>query len=225
MPGRNTVSRKRPPIATSVLLDASLNTVVVATRHDSHARYVCEALRARKHIFVEKPLAITRGELDDIEKTFSEVNATEHRPSSPGTERMALFLMVGFNRRFAPQMQKIKALLAGVQEPKSFMMTVNAGAIPAEHWTQILRSVAGVSLERGAILSICLRFLAGDPIASIQTSSLGIQRRGRRADSVSIYSLLWRWIGGHSAVPGQRAQIISQGTTGSVLRRSHPPAR
>ncbi len=203
----------------SVLLDASLNTVVVATRHDSHARYVCEALRARKHIFVEKPLAITRGELDDIAKTFSEVNATEHRPSSPGTERMAPLLMVGFNRRFAPQIQKIKALLAGVQEPKSFMMTVNAGAIPAEHWTQSPEVGGGRIIGEGCHFIDLLRFLAGNPIASIQTSSLGIQRRGRRADSVTFtlcfgdgsVGTVQYLANGHKSFPKERLEVFCAG--------------
>lgn len=75
-------------------------------------------------------------------------------------------LMVGFNRRFAPQVQKIKALLATVGEPKSFVMTVNAGAIPPEHWTQD-RTVGGGRIIGEACHFIdLLRFLAGAPITS-----------------------------------------------------------
>lgn len=139
----------------AVLRDAEVNTVVVATRHDSHARYVCQALRTRKHVFVEKPLAITREGLEEIEKTFHEVNAPLAGLAADRAESGALLLMVGFNRRFAPQVQKIQALLAGVREPKSFLMTVNAGSIPAEHWTQDPEVGGAASLGRRAISSIC----------------------------------------------------------------------
>jgi hypothetical protein len=63
--------------------------------------------------------------------------------------------MVGFNRRFAPQVQKIKSLLAGVMGPKALVMTVNAGAIPADHWTQDRRSAAGASSARPVTSSTC----------------------------------------------------------------------
>jgi hypothetical protein len=94
----------------AVLRDAEVNTVVVATRHDSHAQYVCHALRARKHVFVEKPLAITRQGLEEIEKVFHEMNAPQAGPAAAGVGVGALLLMVGFNRRFAPQVQKVSLL-------------------------------------------------------------------------------------------------------------------
>src|SRR5262249_1165545 len=119
----------------AVLNDPDVNAVVVATRHDSHAHYVCEALRARKHVFVEKPLAITREQLAQIESTFYEVN--ESRPFTATTpDQAGVLVMVGFNRRFAAHVEKIKSLVAAVREPKSFVITINAGSIPAEHWTQ-----------------------------------------------------------------------------------------
>ena len=104
--------------------------------NDSHARYVCQALRARKHVFVEKPLAITRQGLEEIERIYQEVNAPQANPAAAGADAGTPLLMVGFNRRFSPQVQKVKTLLTGLGEPASFVMTVNAGSIPAEHWTQ-----------------------------------------------------------------------------------------
>jgi predicted dehydrogenase len=74
--------------------------------------------------------------------------------------------MVGFNRRFAPQVQKIKSLLAGVNGPKSFVMTVNAGAIPADHWTQDMEVGGGRIVGEGCHFIDLLRFLAGSPIAA-----------------------------------------------------------
>ena len=116
----------------SIFADPQVNAVVIATRHDNHARLVCQALRAGKHVFVEKPLALTLDELAEIEHVYAEVRAAT--PVSTRGDGMPL-LMVGFNRRFAPQVKKIKSLLERVKGPKAFVMTVNAGAIPSNHWT------------------------------------------------------------------------------------------
>ena len=96
--------------------DVSIDAIVVATRHDSHARLVCKALRAGKHVFVEKPLALRLEELEEIE---AEWNA---RPQ---------VLLVGFNRRFAPHARKMRQLLDTVSAPKFVVITVNAGAVPS----------------------------------------------------------------------------------------------
>ncbi|MBN2197019.1 MAG: bi-domain-containing oxidoreductase [Polyangiaceae bacterium] len=106
--------------------DPEVNTIVIATRHDTHARLTCRALRAGKHVFVEKPLGITEAEIDEVEAAYADAASGGDAPQ----------LMVGYNRRFAPLVVKLKALLAGRIDPKAIVITVNAGAIPAEHWTQ-----------------------------------------------------------------------------------------
>ena len=126
---------------------------MVGTRHDTRADYVLRALAARKHVFVEKPLALRHQDLDQI--------AT----AAQGAQRL---VMVGFNRRFAPQIRKMKALLAGAPGPKSFVMTVNAGAIPANHWTQDLEVGGGRLVGEACHFVDLLRFLAGAPIVSHQ---------------------------------------------------------
>ena len=103
--------------------DPSIDTVAITTRHDSHAALVQRALEAGKHVFVEKPLCLTDQELDAI--------VAARTASGQGC-----LLTVGFNRRFAPHVVKMKALLAGADAPKAIVVTVNAGAIPADHWTQ-----------------------------------------------------------------------------------------
>jgi predicted dehydrogenase/threonine dehydrogenase-like Zn-dependent dehydrogenase len=133
--------------------DAGTDAVVVTTRHDSHAALVERALAAGKHVFVEKPLCLTLDELAGIER------------SAAASGRL---LMVGFNRRFAPQVVRMAELLQGVPGPKAFVMTVNAGAIPAEHWTQD-RAVGGGRVVGEACHFIdLLRHLAGHPIARWQ---------------------------------------------------------
>lgn len=141
------------------LTDAAVHGVVVATRHDAHARQVLAALRAGKHVFCEKPLCLTLAELVEIE---AEASA---RPKQ--------LLMVGFNRRFAPQVLKIRQLLAAVAEPKSFILTVNAGAIPPEHWTQDKSVGGGRIVGEGCHFIDLLRHLAGAPIVGQHALALG----------------------------------------------------
>ena len=133
----------------ALLADPAIDSVVVTTRHDSHARFVLAARDAGKHVFVEKPLCLTLDELEAI--------AAAYRERSP-------LLMVGFNRRFAPHVQKMHALLASTPGPKSIVITVNAGAIPASHWTQDLGIGGGRIVGEACHFIDLARHLAGAPI-------------------------------------------------------------
>jgi len=147
-----------------MLADQSINTVAIVTRHDSHARLVTKALKAGKHVFVEKPLCLTLEGLGEIEKIFSPL-PTPHSPLP--------ILTVGFNRRFAPQIQKMKELLGAVREPKSFIMTMNAGAIPADHWTQDVAVGGGRIIGEACHFIDLMRYLAGSEIVSVQARRMG----------------------------------------------------
>lgn len=142
----------------SLIEDPRINAVAIVTRHNSHARLTAQALRARKHVFVEKPLALTCEELATVKAAYAECG--KH-------------LMVGFNRRFAPQVLKIKRLLDGVTNPKSFVMVMNAGAIPVEHWTQDLEVGGGRIIGEACHYIDLMRFLAGTPIVSVQARRMG----------------------------------------------------
>jgi len=142
----------------SLLESTAVNTVAIATRHNSHAHLTAKALRSGKHVFVEKPLALTSEELDEVK--------TAH--SSSGKH-----LMVGFNRRFAPHVQTIKKLLEVVAAPKCFVMVMNAGAIPADHWTQDLQVGGGRIIGEACHYIDLMRFLAGSPIVSVQARRMG----------------------------------------------------
>jgi predicted dehydrogenase/threonine dehydrogenase-like Zn-dependent dehydrogenase len=182
----------------SVFSDAQINAVVVTTRHDSHASFVMQALKAGKHVFVEKPLCLTLGELAQIEAAAS-------RP----------IVMVGFNRRFAPQVQKINSLLKGVTGPKSLVMTVNAGAIPAAHWTQDLEVGGGRIIGEACHFIDLLRFLAGSRIASHQVTRMDSQS----GDSVSIslkfedgsIGVVHYLANGSKAFPKERLEVFAAG--------------
>lgn len=147
----------------ALLADPQVNTVVVATRHDTHALFVKQALEAGKNVFVEKPLAIDLESLAEVQAAYVESHGKGVGPQ----------LMVGFNRRFAPQVRKIKELLEGVREPKAFIMTVNAGAIPKEHWTQDAEVGGGRIVGEACHFIDLMRFLADSPIVSIQARRMG----------------------------------------------------
>lgn len=148
--------------ANAVLGDPDVNAVVITTRHDSHARFVLMALERGKHVFVEKPLCLTLAELEAIEQA--------HRAKPEAGQ--APVVMVGLNRRFSPQVQRIKDLLGGVSGPKSFVMTVNAGAIPPAHWTQDPAVGGGRIVGEACHFIDLLRFLAGCSITDCRQSAM-----------------------------------------------------
>jgi len=148
-----------------MLGNQGINTVVIVTRHDSHAKLVSRALESRKHVFVEKPLAIDFGGLEDVRRTFLSAKASD----GDGAPQ----LMVGFNRRFSPHALKVKELLSSIITAKSFVVTVNAGEIPDNHWTQDNLIGGGRIIGEGCHFIDLLRFLAGNPVTSVQARCLG----------------------------------------------------
>ena len=147
----------------NLIENPSINTIAIVTQHNSHAYFVQQALKAGKNVFVEKPLAITHEELADVKTTYDEAIKAEKAPK----------LMVGFNRRFAPQIQKMKALLAPIKEPKSFIMTMNAGNIPADHWTQDNNVGGGRIIGEACHFIDLMRYLADSEIVSVQARRMG----------------------------------------------------
>jgi predicted dehydrogenase/threonine dehydrogenase-like Zn-dependent dehydrogenase len=147
-----------------------VNTVVIVTQHNSHAHFVVKALTAGKNVFVEKPLALTIAELDSVKTAFDNSYTEGFKPK----------LMVGFNRRFSPQIKKMKALLNTVNEPKSFIMTMNAGDIPSDHWIQDNELGGGRIIGEACHYIDLMRHLAGSKIISVQA------RRMSDAPSVEV---------------------------------------
>lgn len=146
-----------------VLADPAINAVAIATRHDSHAALAGQAIASGKHVFVEKPLGLTAAQIDEVE-------AAVEQASAQGAPRQ---LMVGFNRRFAPLVVRLKTLLAPVQEPKSLLMVMNAGAIPPMHWTQDPAVGGGRIIGEACHLIDLMRFLVGHPIVSVDARRMG----------------------------------------------------
>ena len=189
-----------------VLENSDIDTVVVATRHDAHALQVVEALKAGKHVFCEKPLCLTTKELETI-RTEANLRLDQH-------------LMIGFNRRFAPHVVKMKELLAPVAEPKSIVITVNAGDIPPDHWTQ------NPDIGGGRIIGEACHFidlalhLAGSPIISHHVQSIGrTPNVAVRDDKVSItlgfddgsFATIHYLANGHKGFPKERIEVFAAG--------------
>ncbi len=195
----------------AVLKDAEVLAVVIATRHDSHAGLVCDALGAGKHVFVEKPLALSLDELARVQRAYESASAKNAAPP---------VLMVGFNRRFSPHAQRMKSLLAGVAEPKCFVMTVNAGEIAGDHWTQDRDIGGGRVIGEACHFIDLLRFLAGAAISATQVSVIGPSAGMRvRDDKVTItlgftdgsIGTVHYFANGHKAFPKERLEVFCAG--------------
>jgi predicted dehydrogenase/threonine dehydrogenase-like Zn-dependent dehydrogenase len=189
----------------ALLSDTEINTIAIATRHNGHARSVIAGLSAGKHVFVEKPLAMTLDELAAIEA------------ATAASDRL---LMVGFNRRFAPHIVTLKKLLTAVAEPKSFVMTVNAGAIPATHWTQDAKVGGGRIIGEACHFIDLLRHLAGAPIVSVYARSIGRAEALAIADDKVTITLgfadgsigtIHYLANGPASIPKERLEIFAAG--------------
>jgi predicted dehydrogenase len=144
--------------------DPATEAVVITTRHDSHARWVIKALEAGKPVFVEKPLCLTQDELVAIGEA--------RQAAAAASDSAAPVVMVGFNRRFSPLVVKLRDKLKAVTGPKAFVMTVNAGAIPADHWTQDPAVGGGRLIGEACHFIDLLRHLVGAEITEIGRQTL-----------------------------------------------------
>jgi predicted dehydrogenase/threonine dehydrogenase-like Zn-dependent dehydrogenase len=142
-----------------LLADPGINTIAVLTRHDLHAEQVVRALKAGKHVFCEKPLAITSEQLAEIRQQLLST------PESP-------ILMVGFNRRFAPLARRLADFLRDRREPLAAQYRINAGYIPLIHWVHDLEQGGGRIIGEGCHFVDFLTFLVGQPPISVTAQAL-----------------------------------------------------
>lgn len=148
-----------------MLKESSVNTVVVATQHNTHSKFVIDGLNANKHVWVEKPLAIDKESLSLIESTYYDAHTNNKGITGPQ-------LMVGFNRRFSQHVKKMHELLSVVKAPKSILVTVNAGFIPKDHWTQDPLVGGGRIIGECCHFIDLMRFLVGQKIVSVDGRSM-----------------------------------------------------
>jgi predicted dehydrogenase/threonine dehydrogenase-like Zn-dependent dehydrogenase len=133
------------------LLCADTSALIIATRHDTHASSTADALSAGKHVFVEKPLALSRDEFAMVSAALS---------ARPGTQ-----LMIGFNRRFAPLTLELGNHFAQVRSPLVINIRVNAGEIPPDHWIQDPKVGGGRLIGEGChFIDLATAIAGSDPV-------------------------------------------------------------
>ncbi len=152
-----------------ILKDPDINTVAITTRHNLHARQVIAALKAGKHVFVEKPLCMTQDDLKEIIAAYSSLLTPDFSP----------VLMVGYNRRFAPMAVKMKEFLSKVSEPLIMSYRVNAGYIPLDHWTQDPQQGGGRIIGEVCHFVDFLTFLSSSLPRQVYARALPNQNRYR----------------------------------------------
>lgn len=178
-----------------------INCIAVCTRHNLHAEQVVRALDAGKHVFCEKPLALTLDELAKVEEA--------------ALRNSGLILMVGFNRRFSPLIMKIKSSIQSSIAPKSFLMTVNAGEISRSHWTQDQGIGGGRVVGEVCHFIDLLCYLSGSKVVDWFANSLG----GLSDDTVTITLIfangsmgtIHYLTNGNSKFQKERLEIFSDG--------------
>ncbi len=154
-----------------IINDPKINTVAILTRHDSHAELVVKALKAGKHVFVEKPLAINSNQLSVISKQLAKADNC--------------LLLTGFNRRFSPLAQNLKSSIVNRNEPLHAHYRVNAGYIPLNHWTQDEKIGGGRIIGEGCHFIDLISFLVGASPVSVIAHALPNQGKYRE-DNVSM---------------------------------------
>jgi polar amino acid transport system substrate-binding protein len=188
--------------AADVFNDTRLNTVFIATRHDSHARYVVDAMMHGKNVFVEKPLCLHPGELDVIREHYGNSNVR---------------LMVGFNRRFAPFTRKLKAQLAG-GGTIAINYRINAGHVPPDHWVHDPNVGGGRIIgEVCHFIDQCM-FLAGAPVTQVTATAMDIP--GGKQDTVVIHlqfangsvANISYFSNGNAHLPKEYLEVFSRGS-------------
>ncbi|MGA9755218.1 MAG: bi-domain-containing oxidoreductase, partial [Desulfobaccales bacterium] len=159
-----------------ILKDKAIGSIIITTRHNSHATLVLEALAAGKHVLVEKPLCLTSDELEEIEAAYD------------GSR----LLMVGFNRRFAPLTRQVKAMVAGRTTPLMMTYRVNAGYIPGDHWVHD-PEVGGGRL-RGEVCHFIdfLHFMTSSETASLNVETISGATGKYRYDDNLIINLTFK---------------------------------
>jgi predicted dehydrogenase len=193
--------------ASDVIDAKDINTIFIATRHGEHASLTAQALRAGKNVFVEKPLALNYEQLRDVAAAHSESGR---------------ILLVGFNRRFAPLVKKMKAFFDEVS-PKMMLYRVNAGPLPRSHWTQDEEDGGGRIIGEVCHFIDTAAYLTGDAMPrSVFAKSIS----SGRADTVdrdtvsitieyedgSVAEILYL-ANGSKILPKEELQVFSNGRT------------
>lgn len=169
-----------------VLKDEQVDTVFITTRHNSHAKFVINALQAGKNVFVEKPLAINEDQLSDIITVYEKMAGEKTHPT----------LTIGFNRRFSPHTQAIKKAIGSDPGVVNIVATMNAGFIPPQVWVHDMQVGGGRIIGEACHYMDLCAYLTGSEIRSVCMNNMG-EGMEENTDNASI---LLRFENGSNAV-------------------------
>lgn len=183
-----------------ILKDEEVDLVMITTRHNQHARLTIEALKAGKHVFVEKPLAIFEEEFEEILKNYNSASGG---------------ITVGFNRRFSSHAQKMKALLGNA--PMNVVATMNAGFIPPNSWVHDRAVGGGRILGEACHFIDLITYLTGSRVASVCMNAMGLNPT-ETTDNASILlryengstGVINYFSNGHKSYSKERVEVYSQ---------------
>jgi predicted dehydrogenase/threonine dehydrogenase-like Zn-dependent dehydrogenase len=186
-----------------VLEDEKINTVAILTRHNHHAAQVIAALKAGKHVFCEKPLALRRDELREIMQALGQ------------SDRL---LTVGFNRRFSPFALRIKTFFDVVSRPLAMHYRINAGNLPPDHWLHDAEQGGGRIIGEACHFIDFLTFLIGSPPVQVSATGIPDDRRYREDNVIITLEFPDGSLGtvsylaaGDRAFPKERVEVIGGG--------------
>lgn len=189
----------------AIIEDRETDAVVITTRHDTHAPLTIQALQAGKAVFVEKPLALTESELDDVLAVAREASGR---------------LLVGFNRRFAPMTREVLRRLAGNPQPRAIQMRINAGEIPRDHWIHDPAQGGGRVIGEVCHFIDLAQVLAGAPITRVYAEAMRDPASGAVIDDVVSVSLrhengalssIAYFANGDTSHPKERIEVFAGG--------------
>jgi predicted dehydrogenase/threonine dehydrogenase-like Zn-dependent dehydrogenase len=192
--------------AEQVIGDERINTIAILTRHHLHARYILAGLKAGKHVFCEKPLALNHDEMSEVQKVLA---------------ASSKLLLVGFNRRFAQHARQLKVLLSSSDAPLAMHYRVNAGEVPAAHWLHDPDQGGGRIIGETCHFIDLLTYLCGSLPTRVTASALSALGHSIE-DTVSMtFSFDDGSIGtvnyfanGDRAVPKERLEVFQAGRVG-----------
>jgi predicted dehydrogenase/threonine dehydrogenase-like Zn-dependent dehydrogenase len=191
----------------SVINDENVNTLFVLTRHDTHADFILKGIRAGKHVYTEKPLAMTETELEEIKSAWVESRRNH--------------LMLGFNRRFSPATRQIKKLFLD-EQPKAINIRVNAGVVPPEHWVNDPEIGGGRIIGEACHFIDLAMFLAGAKIIQVAAAAMNDAHNLNNSviinlgfENGSIASVNY-FSNGNKKVPKEQIEVFCGGTVARI---------
>jgi len=187
----------------SVLEDKEVNGVVITTQHNLHAGMTVQALNAGKQVFVEKPLALKKEELDEIIAAVEETGNT---------------VTVGFNRRFSPHAEKMRSFLGERPGPMNVIATMNAGYIPPDLWVHDLESGGGRIIGEACHYVDLITYLTGSKVVEVSMQAMGTDPK-ENTDNASIHlkyengslGVINYFANGHKSYSKERIEVYYQG--------------